>query len=358
MTSYNQLQAYFDRYYTRFRRVFADYISNYNTGQYFSWATAIFKVPAQNVGYYTSLRAALDAKSPDGYLPASFSPFYLKEVPVTYSIDQQMTDAVNRKQVTVSRVGEVVLKTILFKGGEYIDIYVCYDPTKMELQAAANTLDYMAEQISQVEPFQEQLNTVLIKLRTTHNNAVNALFSGRNSAESTATYRQVIQNTVAELLALKDSPQYLVKISTSCLAAEKSDQTPFGSLIDVIGAISFNYFSPSNGLSITPLNTSVMRIGLMDAAVENQMLRDNGGSGGGSGFEDIAQKASVVPIPEDELNPKDYWNNDPGHSNPLPEVIVKSNPKTAKPTEPETKKNYMPWILLAVGAYLVLRSDK
>lgn len=355
MTSYNQLQAYFDRYYSRFRRVFTDYIINYNSDQYFSWATAILKVPAQNVGYYTSLRAALEAKSPDGYLPASFSPFYLKEVPVTYSINQQMTDAVNRKSVTVSRVGDVVLKTILFSGGEYIDIYVCYDPSKMDFYGAANTLDYMAEQISQVEPFQEQLNTVLIKLRTTHNNAVNALSSGRSTAESTATYRQVIQDTVKELLALKDAPQYLVKISTSCLATEKSDQTPFGSLIDVIGAISFNYYSPSNGLSITPLNTSVMRIGLMDAAVENQVLIDNGDTGGG-GFNDVAQKASVVPIPEPEVDPKDYWNNDPYSSNPLPEVIVEAK---AKPTaEPETKKNYMPWVLLAIGAYLVLSSDK
>lgn len=355
MTPYNQLQAYFDQYYTRFRRVFADYVVNYNAGQYFAWATAILKVPSQNVGYYTSLRAALDNKSPDGYLSASFSPFYLKEVPFTVSVNEQMADAVNRKAITVSRVGDVVLKTILFTGGKYIDIYVCYDPSKMDLQAAANTLDFMAEQISQVEPYQNQLNTVLVKLRTTHNNAVNALFSGRASAESTATYRQVIQQTVADLLALKSAQEYLIKISTSCLATEKSDQTPFGSLIDVIGAISFNYFRPSNGLSIQPLNTSVMRIGLMDVAVENQMLQDNGATGGGgNSFQDVAQKESVVPITPPETDPKDYWNEDPNHSNPpLPEVIVE-----AKAKKPETKTNYIPWVLVAIGAYLVLDSDK
>lgn len=347
MTSYTQMQEYFNKFYAKFRREFADYYIEYSTNQYFLWATAVLKVASQNVGYYTSLRAALNAKTPDGYLPINLSPFYLREVPVIFSDGSNIGAAANNQPIAITKLGDMVIKTTIFLKNEYIPVYVVCDPEKMYISANAILLADMAAATEKNQPLQIFFDKYLMRLRITHNNTFTAMQAAKYSKDAYAQLQVIMDAVSNELLQLRNSPQYLIKIATSCKKGETGDQSIFGSLIDVVGALSFAYFIPvatttiMRDVMIDDLNKKAMKLGLMEQDGENMIARDN------------TPGSMVTNTVKPDSNPKDYWNNDPNFKNNLPEVTV-----TASAKKPATKKAGSEWwILGALGTYLFLNND-
>lgn len=242
------MEEFFKAHYTPFRRAFWDYVqvvSNYN---YFTWASAVLKVPAGDIDFYFDKAAAIAGVSADGKLEADISNLYFKDVPVVVNISTpQYFDALkNNQPINLVKLGDVLLQIIVWtelRG--YAPAWIRYDATKMDMWGHAIKLDDMDKLVPTIEPLQAQLDATAKSLQDNHNTTLNAMQTlnyGEQTYNDQLAALQVIQDNI---LALRDSDALLVKISQACNATAM-EQSLFGSDIELAAAVSFSAFQPLN----------------------------------------------------------------------------------------------------------------
>ena len=238
----DKFEQYFNQYYAFLRRNFWDFVTVVNQKNFFTWATISLKVPSANIGYYLSKDSAVAVRTPDGKLPADLTDFYFNDIPVVFNnqSDAYFPAFLANQQFKLNRVGDVVLQlNVWLEGKGYTAIYIVYDPANMDIDPHAVSLDDADAAIDTLTPLHLQLMAIAADLQKNHNTVLNALLSAQYGDAAADQQRQQLQQISDNILTLRNSNAYLVKISPDCNAPANSESI-FGGNIIINAAVAFS----------------------------------------------------------------------------------------------------------------------
>jgi hypothetical protein len=238
-------EQYFAKYYGFLRRKFWDYVTVVGGKNYFTWATVTLKVPSSGIGYYLDKMNATAAKQVSGHLDADLSDFYLREIPVVFNnqSDGYFQSFLGGEAFSLKRVGDIVVSlTIWLPGKGYTTVYVPYDPNQMEIKGHAFTLEQMGDAVASIDLLQVQLQSTAGELMRNHNTTCQALETSQYGDEAYASLVDTLKVVSENIMALRDSDAFLVKLSPDCDAVVINESI-FGGAIIINAAIAFSSYT-------------------------------------------------------------------------------------------------------------------
>lgn len=235
------LENFFQKAYSPLRRNLYDYVTQINNNNYVVFANVVLKVPAANIPFYLSKSSAISGVNPSGKLPDSTTDYFFQSMPVSFNItersDSYITAFKTQTDFTLKAPGDIILQLNIWldKSG-YTDVYIQYDAAQMILKGCAVKIEDFQLACQKVEDIQNQVENTAASLQQLHNTTLDAMLAPNVTEAALNDYKNTIAATADNILALKKSGLYMVRIAQQC-NAQKTDYSPFGSDISICAAL-------------------------------------------------------------------------------------------------------------------------
>lgn len=236
--------------YTKLRRVYSQYASNYGAKQYLVFANVVLKRP-DRIPYYTTVQGAHDKNNPAGYLPTGISGYYFMERPVYFYDRQSFMDwriASKAGYNMTSNPPYIILN--LFLGTQYADVVVNYDSSKMDLEFYAVDANLLVVEEKRITELHAVIDNAINELSIAYNQVhllELARADGRYKNDNflyRATYgaKPLVDGWIS---SLQRDPRFILKVCKECGNNAQLGAVSLPTYITMAGAVSLTFLAKS-----------------------------------------------------------------------------------------------------------------